>query len=121
MRFSRLPFKPTELDKFLVEIRESSPFNEINASPFFHLVKPTEENLRKYKLCLPRSKSLLVIEYLKVFPLIFSRSLFSLILSVFSLLEFRPKKAKSLEKSEYLFLSHFTYAQDPKKEDIFYG
>jgi hypothetical protein len=121
MRFSRLPFKSSELDKFLVEIRESSPFNEINASPFFHLVKPTEENLRKYKLCLPRSKSLLVIEYLKVFPLIFSRSLFSLILSVFSLLEFRPKKAKSLEKSEYLFLSHFTYAQDPKKEDIFYG
>jgi hypothetical protein len=121
MRSSRLPFEPGELDKFLVEVRESSPFNEINASPFFHLVKPTEENLRKYKLRRPGSKSLLIIEYLKLFPLILIRSLASLILSVFSLLEFRPKNAKSSEKSKYLFLSHFTYAQDPKKADIFYG
>ena len=121
MRSSRLPFESTELDKFLVEIRESSPFNEINASPFFHLVKPTEENLLKYKLRGPSSKSLLIVEYLKLFPLILIRSLASLILSVFSLLEFRPKKAKSSGKSEYLFLSHFTYAQDPRKEDIFYG
>jgi hypothetical protein len=121
MKSSHLPFEPGELDKFLVEVRESSPFNEINASPFFHLVKPTEENLRKYKLRRPGSKSLLIIEYLKLFPLILIRSLASLILSVFSLLEFRPKNAKSSEKSKYLFLSHFTYAQDPKKADIFYG
>jgi len=121
MRSSRLPFEPTELDKFLVEIRESSPFNEINASPFFHLVKPTEENLLKYKLRRPRSKSLLIIEYLKLFPLILIRTLASLILSMFSLLEFRPKNAKSSEKSNFLFLSHFTFAQNPKKEDIFYG
>jgi hypothetical protein len=121
MRSSRLPFEPGELDKFLVEIRESSPFNEINASPFFHLVKPTEENLQKYKFCRPSSKSLLIVEYFKLFPLILMRSLASLILSVFSLLEFSPKNAKSPEKSKYLFLSHFTYAQDPKQEDIFYG
>lgn len=121
MRSSRLPFEPTELDKFLVEIRESSPFNEINASPFFHLVKPTEENLLKYKLRRPRSKSLLVIEYLKLFPLIMIRILASLIVSIFSLLEFRQKDVNSSETSKFLFLSHFTYAQDPKKEDIFYG
>jgi hypothetical protein len=121
MRSSRLPIDLAELDKFLVEIRESSPYNEINANPFFYLVKPTEENLLKYKVRRPRSKKLLAIEYIKLFPLIFIRILFSLILSVFSLLEFRPKNEKSFEKSEYLFLSHFTYAQDPKKEDIFYG
>lgn len=121
MRSSRLPIELEKLDKFLVVIRESSPFNEINASPFFYLVKPTEENLLKYKLRRPRSKRLLVIEYIKLFPLIFVRILFSLILSVFSLLEFRPKNERSLETSEYLFLSHFTYAQDPKKEDVFYG
>jgi hypothetical protein len=121
MKSSHLPFEPGELDKFLVEIRESSPFNEINASPFFHLVKPTEENLLKYKLRRPRSKSLLIIEYLKLFPLILIRTLASLILSMFSLLEFRPKNAKSSEKSNFLFLSHFTFAQNPKEEDIFYG
>jgi hypothetical protein len=121
MKSSHLPFEPGELDKFLVEIRESSPLNEINASPFFHLVKPTEENLLKYKLRRPRSKSLLIIEYLKLFPLILIRTLASLILSMFSLLEFRPKNAKSSEKSNFLFLSHFTFAQNPKEEDIFYG
>ena len=121
MKSSHLPLESWELDKFLVEVRESSPFKDINASPFFHLVKPTEENLLKYKLRRPKSKSLLILEYLKLFPLILIRSLASLTLSVYSLLEFRPENEQSSENSKYLFLSHFTYAQDPKKEDIFYG
>lgn len=125
MKFSMksflLPIESRELDKFLVEIRNSSPFNDINASPFFHLVKPTEENLRKYKLLRPRSRILLALEYLALFPLILLKSLSSVAVSFYSLLEFRSEEELPSGKTVFLFLSHFTYAQDPKGEDIFFG
>ena len=121
MKSFLLPLEPRELDKFLVEIRESSPFNGINASPFFHLVKPTEENLHKYKLLHPKSKILLTLEYLALFPLILVQGLASIVLSFYSLLEFKSEKELPSGKNEFLFLSHFTYAQDPKNEDIFFG
>jgi hypothetical protein len=121
MKSFLLPLEPRELDKFLVEIRKSSPFDDINASPFFHLVKPTEENLRKYKLLRPKSKILLTLEYVALFPLILLHSLASVALSFYLLLEFKSEKELPSGESEFLFLSHFTYAQDPKKEDIFFG
>ena len=121
MKSFLLPLEPRELDKFLVEIRKSSPFDDINASPFFHLVKPTEENLRKYKLLRPKSKILLTLEYVALFPLILLHGLASVILSFYSLLEFKSEKELPSGENEFLFLSHFTYAQDPKKEDIFFG
>lgn len=121
MKFFLLPLEPRELDKFLVEIRESSPLNDINASPFFHLVKPTEENLRKYKLLHPKSEILLTLEYLALFPLILLQGLASVVLSLYSLLELKSERELPSGKNEFLFLSHFTYAQDPKKEDIFFG
>ena len=121
MKSFLLPLEPRELDRFLVEIRESSPFNDINASPFFHLVKPTEENLHKYKLLHPKSKILLTLEYLALFPLILVQGLASIVLSFYSLLEFKSEKELPSGKNEFLFLSHFTYAQDPKNEDIFFG
>lgn len=121
MKSFLLPLESRELDKFLVEIRKSSPFNDINASPFFHLVKPTEENLRKYKLLRPKSRILLALEYLALFPLILLQGLSSVALSFYSLLEFNSEKELPSGKTVFLFLSHFTYAQDPKKEDIFFG
>ena len=45
----------TELDKFLVRIRESIPYVEKCANPFLYLVKPTDENLSKYILLKPNS------------------------------------------------------------------
>ena len=121
MKSFPLPLEPQELETFLVKIRESSPFNDINASPFFHLVKPTEENLRKYKLCRPKSKILLTIAYLTLFPLILLQGLASVVLSFYSLLEFKSEKELPSGKYKFLFVSHFSYAQDPKKEDVFFG
>jgi hypothetical protein len=121
MKSFLLPLEPQELDDFLVEIRESSPFNDINASAFFHLVKPTEENLRKYKLRCPKSKIFLTLAYLTLFPLILLQSLSSIVISFYSLLEFKSEKDLPSGKYKFLFLSHFTYAQDPKKEDVFFG
>ena len=92
MKSFLLPLEPRELDEFLVEMRKSSPFNDINASPFFHLVKPTEENLRKYKLLCPKSRILLTLEYLALFPLILLQGLASVALSFYSLLEFKSEK-----------------------------
>jgi len=121
MKSSLLPLEPGELDKFLVEVRESSPFIDIDASPFFHLVKPTEENLLKYKLRRPKSKILLTLEYCKLFPLILLQGLASVAFSFYSILEFKSERELPSGKNKFLFLSHFTYAQDPKKEDIFFG
>jgi hypothetical protein len=121
MKSFLLPLDPRELDRFLVEIRTSSPFNDINASPFFHLVKPTEENLQKYKLLRPKSRILLTLEYLALFPLILLHGLASVALSFYSILECISEKQLPSGKTKFLFLSHFTYAQDPKKEDIFFG
>ena len=104
MKSFLLPLEPRELDKFLVEIRKSSPINEINASPFFHLVKPTEENLRKYKLLRPKSKILLTIAYLTLFPLILLQGLASVVLSFYSRLEFKSDNEPLSGMNEFLFV-----------------
>ena len=51
----RLPLNYGTLDKFLLEIREFIKNSDIQANPFFHLVKPTEENISKYRFYKPES------------------------------------------------------------------
>ncbi len=116
-----LPLDPIDLDEFLVRIRDSIPFNEKFANPFFYLVKPTYENLSKYTLLVPKSYLFFALELL-TFGL---RILLNFVLSIgASIIHFWPRGAYGAnlqDKKEFLFVSHFTQAQDPEKEDAYFG
>jgi len=121
MIFLHSQLNPQELDIFLVKIRDSSPLEDINANPFFHLVKPTTENLKKYQFRYAKSKLLLLLDLIMLLPRIIIKIVFSLSLSFYSLRESRAYRSQELGQCKYLYLSHYTYGQDPNKNDIFFG
>ena len=121
MKSFRSPLDSFALDQFLVKVRESAPRIDIHANPFFYLVKPTEENLSIYKFSQPDSRLRLALELFLFLPLILSHVLLSI---VFSFWFSSKDKLSNLDQKleiEYLILTHFTFSQDPYKEDIFFG
>ena len=121
MIFLHSQLNPQELDIFLVKTRDSSPLEDINANPFFHLVKPTTENLKKYQFRYAKSKLLLLLDLIMLLPRIIFKIVFSLLLSFYSLRESRAYHSQKLGQCKYLYLSHYTYGQNPSKNDIFFG
>ena len=87
VRFSemshRLPLNYGTLDKFLLEIREFIKNSDIQANPFFHLVKPTEENISKYRFYKPESLLFLTFDTIFFFPRIVIEVLYALAISIF--------------------------------------
>jgi hypothetical protein len=118
---SRLNLEPTYLDKFLVKIRERTPFKDLHANPFFYLVKPSDENLLKYKYRKPENKYHFILDLLMYIPTICFEISKSVAHSILLMTETKEWKFESIDSCKYIFISHFTYAQDPKKEDIFFG
>lgn len=118
---SQLPLEPQALDQFLVNVRESVPHEDIHGNPFFYLVKPTKENLLKYQFNRPESKIFLVLNLLNFLPLVLFHISESIAISIYSFGKARPIIVQDKDEFKYLFLSHFTYAQNPNKEDIFFG
>jgi hypothetical protein len=115
------PIDVTSLDEFLVRVRESSPFAELHANPFFYFVKPTEEILSIYRIYKPESKLMLFADFLKTLLLIVANIFVSLGISLYRIRESKPIKLQIKGEKKFLFLSHFTHAQNPFEDDIFFG
>jgi hypothetical protein len=116
-----VPMNPRDLDLFLVGFRNSIDEEDIHANPFFYLAKPTEENLLKYRLDRPDNRMKLLSEVIFFVPLILFKILLSVILSVTYFERADKRKSPNQFKAKYFFLCHFTYSQDPNKDDTFYG
>ena len=112
---------PKKLDDFLSKIGETFESEVLDGNPFFHLVKPTSENLRKYQLRFPLSKVYLFLSVLVVFPKIIFLVINSLAISVARTRENFRWTSKQENQYERLIISQFTSAQNPDQDDIFYG
>lgn len=111
----------TELDKFLVRIRESIPYVEKCANPFLYLVKPTDENLSKYILLKPNSYVFYVFDTLAFGLRVFLNFVITICVSVLRSWQNLNWDLNLQHRREILFVSHFTQAQDPSKEDVYFG
>jgi hypothetical protein len=116
-----LPLDSVELDKFLVRVREGIPFVDKCANPFFYIVKPTHENLSKYLFRRPDSYLFYVFDLLAFGPRIFLHFMIVTCISILRSWQNLAWDRNHQNKKEILFLSHFTHAQDPSKEDAYLG
>ena len=112
---------PIDLDKFLCEIRERYTPQNIAPNPFFYLVKPTQENLGKYRLNGKNTKSRLTLDLILFPPLVFGLFVKSLLIAVLKKRESSSFNVENLVKSKILIISHFTHAQRVERKDIFFG
>jgi hypothetical protein len=117
----RLPLNYGTLDKFLLEIREFIKNSDIQANPFFHLVKPTEENISKYRFYKPESLLFLTFDTIFFFPRIVIEVLYALAISIFWSTYKSQSQLASSTPCESLFLSHYTSAQFRSDKDVCFG
>jgi hypothetical protein len=112
---------PKELNDFLLRILKKFNVETLDGSPFLHLVKPTSENLVKYKLRYPASRVYFAISVLAAFPRIILLIINSLAISLLRTQE--NFKRTPIQKKHYrrLIISQFTSAQNAEEQDIFYG
>lgn len=112
---------PWDLDEFLSQIKADFSDLDLVANPFLSLVKPTEENLKKYYVFKPESRLWFVIKAIGVIPGILRNILYSAAISIVKTTENRNWDLDPIKKSHNLYISHFTYAQSPQADDLFFG
>jgi hypothetical protein len=112
---------PKDLNDFLSSIRGTFESEVLDGNPFFHLVKPTSENLMKYQVRFPLSKVYLIISVITVFPRIIFLIINSLAISLLRTQENFRWASKQENHYDRLIISQFTRAQNPDRDDIFYG
>lgn len=112
---------PSELDHFLFQIREASKSSDIKANPFLFLVKPTEENLAKYRIRRPQSALLFLLEIVLHFPFIVLHLLHAILFSFYRYQDWTQSRKQHNLPFTNLFISHFTHAQVPGQNDLFFG
>ena len=117
----RLPHKPDILDKFLFETRNFFEKSDIQANPFFYLVKPTEENLSKYRFYKTESHLFLIFDTIFFFPRIVLEVLYASVISLFWYQDKYQSQLASNIQCESLFLSHYTGAQSKSDKDVYFG
>jgi len=116
-----MSFDPGQLDEFLSRIKTEFNHPDIIANPFLFLVKPTEENLKKYMVSKPESRFWFGVCIAGVLPTIFVKVAYSAAISVIRISENRNWNVDSVKKTRNLYISHFTYAQLPQNDDVFFG
>lgn len=112
---------PKDLDQFLMQFNINLNESDLVANPFLSLVKPTEENLKKYSIFRPKSKWWFVVSVIGVLPMILARIVYSAAISIVTIPENRNWNVKNIKKSHNLYISHFTYSQSPRSDDVFFG
>lgn len=117
----RLPLNFGTLDNFLFETREFIKNSDIQANPFFHLVKSTEENISKYRFNKPESHLLLIFDTIFFFPRIVIEVLYASAISLFWYTDKSQSRLASSIPCESLFLSHYTSAQSRSDIDVYFG
>ena len=116
-----MPINPRDLDEFLARIKAELDDPDLIANPFLSLVKPTEENLKKYYVFKPQSRLWLAISMVSVYPRILARVAYSSAISIARWSENHKWNINKTSKAHNLYISHFTYAQSPRSDDIFFG
>ena len=116
-----MSFDPRGLDEFLSRIKTDFNDSDFIANPFLSLVKPTEENLKKYFVSQPESRLRFGIEVLGVLPRILLNIAYSAAISIAKFSENHNWNIDGIKKSHNLYISHFTYAQSPQNDDVFFG
>ena len=117
----RLAHNPESIDNLLVEVRNCIAYTDVQANPFFFLVKPTEECTSKYRLYRPESAVLLVSNLIFCFPIIFLEIFFASIISLFWTMNYSHSKLNQERSCDSLFVSHYTKAQSKSNTDVYYG
>jgi len=117
----RLPLNFGTLDKFLFETREFIKDSDIQANPFFHLVKPTEENISKYRFYKPESHLFLIFDTIFFSPRIVIEVLYASVISIFWNTDKSQSQLATGIPCESLFLSHYTGAQYSSYHDVYFG
>jgi hypothetical protein len=112
---------PRQLDEFLSRIKTEFDHPDLIANPFLSLVKPTKENLKRYNVYKPESRFWFGISIAGVLPRIFLNMVYSAAISVKRISENRNWNVGSVKKTRNLYISHFTYAQLPQNDDVFFG
>ena len=112
---------PRGLDEFLSRIKTDFNDSDLIANPFLSLVKPTEENLKKYFVSHPESRLRFGIKVLGVLPNILFNIVYSAAISIAKFPENHRWNIDDIKKSRNLYISHFTYAQSPQNDDVFFG
>ena len=112
---------PRDLDEFLFRIKKESNYPDLIANPFLSLVKPTEENLKKYYVPNPGSKIWFGISVVGVLPRILFSIAYSIAISIVRISESHNWDVNGIRQSHNLYISHFTYAQSPQNDDVFFG
>ena len=109
------------LDKFLSDIRLRFKSQYIQSNPFFYLVKPTDENLKRYNVRHPDSTLFLLIDYLLFLPQALTLIFQSLGHSILKFKESIFFEKQSLPSSHNLVVSHFTHSQKYSDSDVIFG
>jgi hypothetical protein len=117
----RLPLDFGTLDKFLFETREFIKNRDIQANPFFHLVKPTEENISKYRFYKTESRLFLIFDTFFLLPRIVIEVLCASAISIFWNTYKSQSQVATGIPCDSLFLSHYTYAQSRCDKDLYFG
>ncbi len=112
---------PRDLDEFLSRIKNEFGDSDLIANPFVSLVKPTEENLKKYLFYKPNSRFWFGLNAIGVIPRIFLNISYSAAISIMKVSENLNWNVSHVKKSRNLYISHFTYAQSPQDDDLFFG
>jgi hypothetical protein len=112
---------PRGLDEFLSRIKTEFTDSDLIANPFLSLVKPTEENLKKYYVSKSESRFWFGMNTIGVIPRILLNILYSVAISMVKIRENHNWNVDRIKKSRNLYISHFTYAQSPQADDLFFG
>lgn len=112
---------PKELNDFLSKIKKKFKGETLDGNPFFHLVKPTSENLLKYRVRFPSSRMYLIVSVSAALPRIIILVINSFAISLVRTRETFKWTPKPKNQYSRLIISQFTSAQKPEQQDIFYG
>ena len=109
---------PRKLSDTLFNLRGRFSSIDILANPYFQLVKPTPENLKKYRRINQNDKIQFLLTLLSFFTLILQNFTLNFAHCLLYLSESRNLKRQNVTNSEWLIISHFTEAAYQNQHDL---
>ncbi len=111
---------PKKLSETLFSLRERFSSIDILANPYFQLVKPTPENLKKYLRISKNDKMQFSLTLISFLPSLLQNFTVNLAHCFLYSSESRQLKHLKITKSEWLLISHFTEAAYQNQHDLFF-
>ena len=108
-----------KLSDTLFNLRERFSSLDILANPYFQLVKPTPENLKKYSRITNNDKVQFSLTLISFLPSLLQNFTVNLAHCFLYSSESRRLKREKITNSEWLLISHFTEAAYQNQHDLF--